>query len=108
MMPKFLYSTRGEAVAFRRVADDPYLWDVHGRWIGWFPWGDADAVDRDGKYLGTMLGDRLLSRVGQSYRGYPGYPGYPGYAGYPGYPGRLPYSYAPWDFRDVDPKRLTS
>lgn len=48
---------------------------------GWFPWNDGDAVTKDGKYLGTVVGDRLLQRRDPPYRGYPGYPGYLGYPG---------------------------
>lgn len=105
-MVAFLFDTRGKGVAFRRTAGDQFLWDKHGKWIGWFPWGDADAVDKQGKYLGTVVGDRLVARVSQPYRGYPGYPGYPGYAGYPGYSGYGGYSGYIAGFRDVSPDRL--
>jgi len=95
-MVHFLFDTSGHAIAFRRSADDKFLWDKSGRWIGWFPWGDADAVDKEGRYLGTVIGNRLLKRDSQPYRGYPGYPGYPGYAGYAGYSGyRAGYSDVP-------------
>jgi hypothetical protein len=97
----FLYNSSGKAVAYRRHPDDKWLWDVHGRWLGWFPWGDADAVGRNGKYLGTVVGDRLLHRIAQPYRGYPGYPGYPGYAGYPGYGGFSGHRASPAGYRDV-------
>lgn len=100
------FNTRGEFVAFRQSADARFLFDKSGRWIGWFPWHDADAVDKQGKYLGTVVGNRLLARTSPPYRGYPGYPGYPGYAGYPGYPGFAGYAgYLP-GFQDVDPDRL--
>lgn len=88
-------------MAYRRDGDDRWLWDVRGHWLGWFPWGDADAVDRAGKYLGTVVGDRLLHRVSQPYRGYPGYPGYPGYAGDPGYGGFAGHQAAPTGFRTL-------
>ena len=97
----FLYNTSGTAVAFRRTNDDKYLWDTSGRWIGWFPWSDADAVTKNGSYLGTVVGDRLLHRIHQPHRGYPGYPGYPGYAGYPGYGGHAGYSGHISGFTDV-------
>ena len=97
----FLYDSHGKAVAYRRTNDDEYLWDAKGRWIGWFPWGDNDAVTKKGKYLGTVVGDRLFQRISQSYRGYPGYPGYPGYAGYPGYGGYAGFHSVPSGFRDV-------
>lgn len=90
-MAHFLFNSHGNVIAFRRTEDDKFLWDKNGNWIGWFPWGDDDAVDKHGKYLGTVVKNRLLRRNNQPYRGYPGYPGYPGYAGYPGYPGYAGY-----------------
>ena len=105
-MVTFFFNVSGKPIGFRRTDDDRFLWDAHGKWIGWFPWGDADAVDKKGKYLGTVVGNRFLSRVGQPYRGYPGYPGYPGYAGYPGYPGHAGYAGYQSGFKDVDEERL--
>lgn len=82
-MTTFLFNRAGRPAAFRRTPDDKFLWNIHGHWIGWFPWGDADAVDKSGDYLGTVVNDRLLHR---SYFPYPGYGGHAGYAGYlPGF-----------------------
>lgn len=78
----YLYDSHGKWVGFRTSEQDRYLYNKSGKWIGWFPWGDEDAVTKSGKYLGTVVGNRLLSRRSQPYRGYPGYPGYPGFAGY--------------------------
>ena len=61
-MSVYLFDMEGEAIAFRRTWTDPYVFDLSGRWIGWFPWGDHDAVDRDGHYLGTVVDDRLVRR----------------------------------------------
>lgn len=97
----FLYDSHGKAIAHRRTPDDRWLWDTHGHWIGWFPWGDNDAYAKDGKYLGTVIGNRLFGRTGQAYRGYPGHPGYPGYAGYPGYGGHGGYCPVPSGYRDL-------
>lgn len=103
---EFLFDSGGSPVAFRRDPDDKFLWDPDGNWIGWFPWGDSDAVDTEGEYLGTVVGNRLLHRTSQPYRGYPGYPGYPGFAGYPGYGGFAGYAgYLP-GFEDVESGRL--
>jgi len=107
-MSIFYFNSAGEVAAFRRSADDKFLFDQNGNWIGWFPWDDDDAVDREGDYLGTVVGNRLLARTSPSYRGYPGYPGYPGYAGYPGYPGHAGYGGYHSGFEDVDPSRLKS
>lgn len=70
-MSIFFFDLSGAPVAFRRTASDRYLFDKQGHWIGWFPWGDNDVVDKDGEYLGTVVGNRLLSRLVQPYRGYP-------------------------------------
>lgn len=75
-------------------------------WIGWFPWGNEDALDQQGNYLGTVVGNRFLARVSPIFRGYPGYPGYPGYAGYPGYPGFAGYAGYISGFTDIDLNRL--
>jgi len=91
-MATFLFNRAGRPAAFRRTPDDKFLWDLHGHWIGWFPWGDGDAVDKTGDYLGTVVNNRLLRRSYFPYRGYPGHPGYPGYAGCPGYGGCAGYS----------------
>lgn len=102
-----LFDSNGDWVAWKRLADDRFLWGTEGDWIGWFPWGDDDAVDPEGNYLGTIVqGNRLLHRDYQPYRGYPGYPGYPGYAGYPGYPGFAGYCSLPSGYSDVPKERL--
>lgn len=105
-MTTFLYNRSGRGVAFIRSEDDKFLWDLHGRWIGWFPWGDGDAVDKNGKYLGTIVKNRLLRRKSHRYRGYPGYPGYPGYAGYRGYAGFAGYAGYVSGFEDVPEELL--
>ncbi|WP_455905660.1 hypothetical protein [Microbacterium sp.] len=106
-MVTFLFDRAGHGIAFRRTPDDKFLWDNRGHWIGWFPWGDSDAVDKAGKYLGTVVQNRLFRKTSTTYRGYPGYPGYPGYAGYPGYPGFAGYSGYLAGYADVDIDRLS-
>lgn len=61
-MSAYLFDMAGETIAFRRTWTDPYLFDTGGRWFGWFPWGDNDAVDHNGHYLGTVVDDRLVRR----------------------------------------------
>ena len=61
-MSVYLFDMAGEPIAFRRTWTDAYVFDLHGHWIGWFPWDDHDAVDRDGHYLGTVVDDRLVRR----------------------------------------------
>lgn len=61
-MSVYLFDMSGEPVAFRRSWTDPHLFDLAGQWIGWFPWDDNDAVDVGGKYLGTVVDDRLVRR----------------------------------------------
>ena len=96
---QYLYNSSGQWIAFRIGTN---VYDNHGKWVGWLPWGDADVVTTRGQYLGTITeGDRLYHFRGRPYRGYPGYPGYPGYAGYPGYPGFAAYSPRPSGAADV-------
>ena len=88
MADQFLFNSPGRWVAFRVGRN---LFDVRGKWMGWFPWEDQDAVDTAGRYLGTVHpGDRFYAKHHPPYRGYPGYAGYPGYPGYPGYMGHSP------------------
>ena len=61
-MSVYLFDMEGNPVAFRRTWTDSYLVDLQGRWIGWFPWDDHDAVDRDGHYFGTVVDDRFVRR----------------------------------------------
>ncbi|MGA8988455.1 hypothetical protein [Aeromicrobium sp.] len=61
-MSVYLFDMKGEPIAFRRTWTDPNIFDLHGDWIGWFPWGDHDAVDRTGRYLGTVVDDRFVRR----------------------------------------------
>ncbi|WP_182263082.1 hypothetical protein [Rhodococcus sp. UFZ-B548] len=105
-MVNFYFDRGGQPVAFRRTDGDKFLFGKSGKWIGWFPWGDADAVDTKGKYLGTVVGNRFLRRTSQPYRGYPEYPGYPGHAGYPGYPGHAGHAGYQSGFEDVDGSRV--
>lgn len=105
-MADFLYDSSGDWIAWRRTIGDQFLFNDGGDAIGWFPRGDTDAVNMNGDYLGTVVGNRLLRKDYQPYRGYPGYPGYPGYAGYPGYPGYAGYFSTPSGFADVAKSQL--
>lgn len=96
---QYLYNSHGQWIAFRQ---GEFVYNKSGQWIGWLPWGDADVVDKSGKYLGTIVDqDRFYHFRGHPYRGYPGYPGYPGFAGYPGYPGYAGYSPLPPMAEDI-------
>lgn len=82
-MIQFLYNSSGKWIAFKL---DNYLYSSKAKWIGWFPWNDEHAVDKKGKYLGSIFDeDRFYKLNSFPYRGYPGYPGHPGYPGYGGY-----------------------
>jgi hypothetical protein len=61
-MSVYLFDMAGDVIAFRRTWTDPFVFDLDGHWVGWFPWSDNDAVDRDGRYLGTVVDDRLVRR----------------------------------------------
>ena len=84
MKNQYLYNSRGEWIAFRR---DDYIFDIDGKWIGWVPDKDNDVVDVEGKYLGTIVGDRFYKFLDRDVTEYPGYPGHPEEEEYPGYPG---------------------
>lgn len=77
MAVQYLFNSSGSWIAFRKGR---YVFDSTGKWIGWLPWDDAELVDVNGKYLGTIVsGKRFYRFLNRPYRGYPGYPGYPGY-----------------------------
>lgn len=61
-MSAYLYDMGGEPIAFRRTWNDPYLFDLDGDWIGHFAWGDNDVADTGGRYLGSVVNDRLVRR----------------------------------------------
>jgi hypothetical protein len=100
-MTAFLYDSQGTWIAFRTDDNSKYLFNPDGEWIGWFPWGDDDASTRDGRYLGTVIGNRLLARESPDFRGTPDYPGAPVYPGQPAYPGAGSYLSVPAGFVDV-------
>ena len=54
-MTEFLFNSSGNWIAFRRRRDDKYVFDAHGKWVGWLPWDDANVVDTKGEYLGTII-----------------------------------------------------
>lgn len=61
-MSVYLFDMGGGAIAFRRTWSDPYLFDLDGQWIGHCAWGDNDVVDPAGRYLGSVVSDRLVRR----------------------------------------------
>ena len=73
-MSVYLFDMPGEVIAFRRTWTDPFVFDAHGRWIGWFAWDDNDVVDPDDNFLGTVVDDRLVRRNDWFARPCPGVP----------------------------------
>lgn len=104
MSTEYLFDSKGSWIAFK---EGKYLFTPSAAWIGWFPWEDGVAVNRDGKYLGTVyLEDRLLVNKLQKKVKYPGYPGYPDYPGLPAHPGQRGYcGYLP-NTEDVKSRKL--
>lgn len=101
-MSAYLYDMAGEVIAFRRTWTDPHVFDPAGHWLGWFPWGDNDAVDFDGRYLGTVVDDRLVRRNDWYERPCAGMPTDPGTAtprGRPSPPHQFPNCFAYEDVR---------
>ena len=105
-MTTFLYNSAGTWIAFRPEGDYRYLFNTDGDWIGWFAWSEDDVATRDGRYLGTVVGDRLLSCESAEFRGTPTYPGAPTYPGQPPYPGAGPYESLPQGFTDLPGSQL--
>jgi hypothetical protein len=70
------FDQAGSWIAFRRDEEDRFIFNTSGEWIGWFPWGDEDAVDTDGQYLGSVIRNRFLQRDYFPFRGFPGFAGF--------------------------------
>ena len=100
-MTEYLHDSQGVWIAFRTGPTDRYLFNPDGDWIGWFPWSDTEAVTPEGRYLGTVRGDRLFFEDDHRYRGDPGYPGAPAYPGQAPYPGAGSYAGLPDGCEDV-------
>jgi hypothetical protein len=98
---EFYFDTSGDWIAYS--VDRRYVWSNDGDWVGWRAFGDADVITPSGKYLGTIVGNRLVHFDSHPFRGYPGYPGYPGHPGYPGYPGFAGYAGFIPGARDLEP-----
>lgn len=105
MKVQYLFDSDGRWIAFRK---GKHLFDPLGEWIGWFPWGDDDAVDPNGEYLGTVyLEERLYWFSNRQNRSYSGSLHDPGYGGYPGSPGRIENGFPPAFAKDVKREQLT-
>jgi hypothetical protein len=100
-MTVYLHDSQGVWIAFRPDPQARDLFNPDGDWIGWFPWGDDEAVTPSGDYLGTTRGDRLFVERNRAYRGTPGYPGAPAYPGPAPYPGAAAYTGLPDGCDDV-------
>lgn len=103
MTVQHYFNAAGEWIAFRRSRNDLYLFDRHGKWIGWFPWQDNDVVDLDGEYFGTVIdGNRLFRKMKVTqHRPHPGFPPSPGPSGYAGHPSYAAYNAPPLGYTDV-------
>lgn len=104
MKVQYLFDSEGRWIAFRQ---GKHLFAPMGDWLGWFPWGDDDAVDPGGEYLGTVyLDERLYRFSNHETRVYSGHPDDPGYGGYPGSPGRIESGFLPAFAKDVQRTQL--
>ncbi len=86
MPAQHLYGSTGTWIAFL-VGQNIY--DPSGEWAGWLPWEDDYVVAPDGKYLGTIIDDRMVRLTNPPNRGYAGYPLYPGAQPRPAHPGAV-------------------
>lgn len=103
MAVQYLFDSRGNWIAF---SEDGFVFNTHGKWLGWIPWGDGDVVTRQGKYLGSIVdGGRFYffrSHPCPASSSYPSHPGYPSYPGYPGYSGYSPLPPGAQDLEGLD------
>lgn len=51
---KHLYNSLGEFILVRKGDD---LFTPCGKWVGFFPWNDNDAVDGEGNYIGSVYAE---------------------------------------------------
>lgn len=75
---KLYYNAKGDYIAFQK---DDYLYDIDGRWIGWFPRGDEVIYDTNNVYLATAIENRLYVSGKLEKTVYNG--AYPKFKGYP-------------------------
>ena len=52
----YLFNSSGDWICFKIGKN---VFNTNGSWIGWLPWGDDDVVTTEGKYLGTICGNRI-------------------------------------------------
>ena len=72
----YLFDTRGRWIAF---SIGRFVYSAQGsRVVGWFAFGDDDVITLRGKYLGTVVANRLVHFRSHPNRGNPGDPGDPG------------------------------
>jgi hypothetical protein len=101
-MTQPLFDSGGKYIAFRRSVPDKYVFADDGSWLGWLPYDNGDLHDHpDGRYLGTIVRDRLLVLTDRPRRGRPTAPGAPGLPGTPRAPGHRPSIALPPGARDL-------
>lgn len=98
------FDSSGQWIAFRHHANDRYLYNTKGKWIGWFPWKDGEVVDIHGRYLGMVLDtDRIYRKTPAPRNGRKaGFVSPPGDSGYAGYAERVAFCDPPYGYQDVD------
>lgn len=108
-----LFASDGRWIAWYRPGL-PYVWNTGDRWIGWFPWAQdasdevrGDVLDPRDAYLGTVVGDRLLSRTARLPRPVPGRVPEPRRPVGPPDVDRTIAVPPPIGYVDVDPQRLS-
>jgi hypothetical protein len=61
-MSVYLFDIGGRAIAFQRSWDDECVFTVDGDFLGRCVDRGFDVVDPSGRYVGTVVGDRLVRR----------------------------------------------
>lgn len=83
-MRQFLFSSRGEWIAYRA---GKFIYNSNMQLIGWIPFNNGVVVKMNSRYLGTIYDDdRLFKQIQTPYIPYTGYPGFAGFIGYAGFP----------------------
>lgn len=81
---QYLFNSQGEWIAFRELQ---HIYDNHGNWIGWLPWGNDEVATQEGEYLGTIVeANRFYYFGNRPHRSHPGNPSSPSYPNRPDRP----------------------
>ncbi|SHI97463.1 hypothetical protein SAMN02745163_01146 [Clostridium cavendishii DSM 21758] len=105
METEYLYNSKGDWIGFKV---DKYIFDDYSNWIGWLPWEDNDVVSVKGKYLGTIVDDRLFFIKSKNHKKSYDFPGYPPYEDLKPYPPSVSMVFLPDEAKDIKTRKLAN